>query len=143
MKGMLHRYATWTRKQASTAQCSPALAAAGFIVVMAAVIYVYRQVILTTIITAALAAVSVAVFIGAIALTISTIRWYRKKAAAERARMVAAPVTMVPSWPTEARVTDDAEAAAISEEAEWLAGGVELAFSPDGKTLVSRDKTGR
>src|SRR4249920_1043876 len=84
MKGMLHRYATWTRKQASTAQCSPALAAAGIVVVMGIVIYVYRQVILTTIITAALAAVSVAVFIGAIALTISTIRWYRKKAAAER-----------------------------------------------------------
>ena len=119
MKGMLHRYATWTRKQASTAQCSPALAAAGFIVVMAAVIYVYRQVILTTIITAALAAVSVAVFIGAIALTISTIRWYRKKAAAERARMVAAPVTMVPSWPRTASGSGKGRGSGSSWPARW------------------------
>jgi hypothetical protein len=139
MKGMLHRYATWTRKQGSTAQCSPALAAAGIIVAMGIVIYVYRQVILTTIITAALAAVSVAVFIGALALTISTIRWYRRKTADERARM-AAPVTMVPKWPAE---TDDKETAAISDEAEWLASGVELAFTPDGKSLVARDKTGK
>jgi hypothetical protein len=137
MKRMLHGYANWTRKQASTAQCSPALAAAGLVVAIGIVIYVYRQVILTTIITAALAAVSVAVLIGALALTISTLRWYRRKAADEHARM-AAPITMVPSWPTEDRVTDDADAAAISKEAEWLASGVELAFSPDGKTLKAK-----
>src|SRR4249919_894173 len=100
MNGMLHRYATWTRKQASTAQCSPALAAAGIVVVMGIVIYVYRQVIMTTIIDAVLAAVGVALFVGAVALTLSTIRWYRRKAAEERARM-AAPRTYEVPEPTD------------------------------------------
>ena len=137
MKRMLHGYAAWCRKRAGTAQCSPALTAAGLVLCLGIVIYVYRQVIMTTIITAVIAAVSVCVLVGALALTLSTIRWYRRKAAEERARM-AAPVTMVPSWPVEDRVADDADAAAISKEAEWLASGVELAFSPDGKTLKAK-----
>jgi len=137
MNRMLHSYAAWCRKRAGTAQCSPALAAAGCLVVLAAVIYVYRQVILTTIITAVIAAVSVCVLVAAVAVTLSTLRWYRRRAADERARM-AAPVTMVPDWNPADRVSDDADAAAISEEADWLASGVELAFSPDGKTLKAK-----
>jgi hypothetical protein len=135
---MIHKYAQWTRKRANTAQCSPALAALGMIVVFGAVIYVYRQVILTTIEDAVMAAVGVCVFVGALALTLSTIRWYRRKAAEERARMASVPETMVPAWAAADRVTDDDEAKAISDEADWLASGVELAFSPDGKTLKSK-----
>lgn len=134
------RYANWTIKQGSTAQCSPALAAAGLVVCAGIVIYVYRQVIMTTIITAVIAAVSVCVFTGAIALTISTLRWYRRQAARQREAM-AAPVTMVPAWPGEHRTADDADAKAISDEADWLASGVELAFSPDGDKLVAKEKS--
>jgi hypothetical protein len=130
---MIHRYAEWTRKRASTAQCSPALAALGCVVVFAIVVYVYRQVIMTTIIDAVLAAVGVALFTGAVAVTISTIRWYRRKAAQEASAKPAEDI----HWPMP---TDDAGVAAIHDEAEWLASGVELAFSPDGKSLVSRDK---
>lgn len=135
---MIHRYANWTHKQASSAQCSPALAVLGLVAAFAVVVYVYRQVIMTTVIDAVLAAVGVALFTGAVVLTISTIRWYLRQS---RAR--AATVTIVDSklepvdWPTPAT---DADVAAISDEAAWLAGGVELAFSPDGKSLVARDK---
>jgi hypothetical protein len=128
---MLHSYAAWCRKRAGTAQCSPALAAAGILLVLGIVIYVYRQLIITTIIDAVLAAVCVCVLVATVAVVLSTLRWYRRKAADERARM-AAPVTMVPHWPAEDRVVDDDDAAAISKEAEWLASGVELAFGPDG-----------
>jgi hypothetical protein len=135
---MIHRYAQWTRRQASSAQCSPALAVLGMVVAFAVVVYIYRQVILTTVITAALAAVSVAVFVGAIALTISTLRWYRKRSRAVTAEIVDSKLEPPDTWTR--RRTDDAEVAAISDEAEWLASGVELAFTPDGKSLVARGK---
>ena len=112
-------------------QCSPALAVAGLILCAGIVIYVYRQVIMTTVITAVIAAVSVCVLVGAVALTLSTFRWYRRQQA--RYREIAAGE--VP-----AIVATDTDAAAISDEADWLATGVELAFSPDGKNLVARDK---
>jgi hypothetical protein len=103
---------------------------------MAAVIYTYRQIIMTTIIDAVLAAVSVAAFVAVTATVISTIRWYRRKAAADRADAATEPMPIGKL----ATVTDD-EAAAISREADWLAAeGVELAFSPDGKTLKVKGK---
>lgn len=131
---IIHGYAQWTRRQASTAQCSPALAILGLIAAMAITVYIYRQVIMTTIITAVLAAVGIAMFTGAVAVTISTIRWYRQRDKAVTATIVDSRLEPLPA-------TDDS-VAAISDEADWLArGGVELAFSPDGKSLVSRDKT--
>jgi ethanolamine utilization protein EutP (predicted NTPase) len=94
-------------------------------VVAGAVIYVYRQVILTTLLTAVAAAVSVALLVGAVALTVSTVRWYRRRAKA----MAAEPSGAVAL----ATVTDDADTAAISAEADWLAGaGSELVFDKDG-----------
>lgn len=135
---MIHKYAQWTRRQASSAQCSPALAVLGCVVAFAVVVYIYRQVIMTTIIDAVLAAVGVAMFVGAIAVTISTIRWYRKRSRAVTVEIVDSKMAAPDTWSR--RRTDDAEVAAISDEAEWLASGVELAFSPDGKKLVARDK---
>lgn len=135
---MIHKYARWTRRQASSAQCSPALAVLGCVITFAVVVYLYRQVIMTTVIDAVLAAVGVAVFTGAIAVTISTIRWYRKREKPVTAEIVSSTTESIPD--TWTKVADDAETAAISEEAEWLASGVELAFSPDGKSLVARDK---
>lgn len=135
---MIHRYAQWTRRQASSAQCSPALGILALIAAFAVTVYIYRQVILTTILDAVLAAAGVAVFVGTIMVTISTIRWYRKRQKVVTAQIIDSK--MEPTdihWPKQ---TDDAEVAAISDEAEWLASGVELAFSPDGKKLVARDK---
>lgn len=137
---MIHRYAQWTRRRASTAQCSPALGVLGLIVAFAVVVYIYRQVILTTIEDAVLAAFGVSVFVAITAVTISTARWYRRqsRARAATATILESRMELPDTW---TKTTDDAGVAAISDEAEWLAGGVELAFSPDGKTLVSRDKT--
>jgi hypothetical protein len=104
---------------------------AGLVVCFVIVVYIYRQVILTTVITAVIAAVSVCVLVGAVALTLSTIRWYRRQQA--RYQQIVAGAA-------EPIVAADTDAAAISDEADWLATGVELAFSPDGKNLVARDK---
>jgi len=119
------RYADWCRKQGSTAQCSPALGVLAFLVVFGCVVYVYREVIMTTIITAVLAAVGVALCVGAVAFTVSTLRWYRK-----RSRAMAAD----PSGATAlATATSDADVEAIGAEADWLAdAGSELVFDKDG-----------
>lgn len=135
---MIRRYAQWTRRQASSAQCSPALVLLGCIAAFAVVVYVYRQVILTTIEDAVLAAAGVAVFTGTILVTISTLRWYRKRQRAVTAEIVSSKLESIPD--TWTKTTDEVEVKAISDEAEWLASGVELAFSPDGKSLVARDK---
>lgn len=136
---MIHRYAQWTRKQASSAQCSPALGILALIVAFAVTVYIYRQVILTTILDAVLAAAGVAVFVGTIMVTVSSIRWYRKRQRAVKAEIVSS--TMEPLPDTWTKTTDDADTAAISAEADWLAStGVELAFSPDGKTLKVKGK---
>jgi hypothetical protein len=127
------RYADWCRKQASTANCSPALMVLGMIVVAGAVIYVYRQVILTTLLTAVAAAVSVALLTGAVALIVSTVRWYRKRSRA----MAAEPSGAVAL----ATATDDEEATAISREADWLAdAGSELVFDKDGNLRAKSAK---
>jgi len=119
------RYADWCRKQGSTAQCSPALGVLGILVVMGTVIYVYRQIIMTTIITAVLAAVGVAVFVGAVAFAVSTWRWYQK-----RQKLMAADPSGAVAIQT---VTDDADVKAIGAEADWLAdAGSELVFDKDG-----------
>jgi hypothetical protein len=129
---MIHRYAEWTRRQANSAQCSPALAALACVIALGIAVYVYRQVILTTIITAALAAVAVAVFVGTVIVVISTLRWYRKSRKAEPTLAMPAPDT----WTRTEPATDVTAEADISAEADWLAAeGIELAFSPDGKTL--------
>jgi hypothetical protein len=119
------RYADWCRKQGSTTQCSPALGVAAGIVVFAAVVYIYREVIITTIEVAALAAAGVLTFGVVLAVTISTLRWYRK-----RAKAMAAD----PSGATAlATATGDADVKAISREADWLAdAGSELVFDKEG-----------
>lgn len=127
------RYADWCRRQGSTAQCNPVLLIPVFLVIVGCVIYVYRQLIITTILTAVLAAVGVAVFVGAVALTLNTVRWYRR-----RVRLMAAD----PSGATAlASATDDTEVAAISAEADLLASeGMELVFDKDGNLHA---KTGK
>lgn len=129
---ILKRYADWCRKRASTAQCSPVLGVLGVLAVMAGVIYVYRQVILDTLLTALFAVLLLAATVAVGALTITTVKWYRRRAAA-LAAAIPAPATAepqdTPNWPGQ---STDADEAAISEEADWLASGVELAFGPDG-----------
>jgi len=122
---MLRKYADWTRRRGGTLQCSPALGVLAGLVVFGAVIYIYREIILTTIEVALIAAASVAVFAGVLMITISTLRWYRKRSKAMAAN---------PSGATAlATMTDDVEVSAISKEADWLAdAGSELVFDKDG-----------
>lgn len=131
---MIGKYANWCRKRASTAQCSPVLGVLGILVVVAAVVYVYREVILQTLLTALLAIVAVAAIVALGALTLSTVQWYRRRAR-RLAAAIPAPATAepqdTPNWP--GQPTTDEEAKALSDEADWLASGVELAFGPDGK----------
>lgn len=130
---MIRKYADWCRKRASTAQCSPVLGVLGILAVMAVVVYVYRQVILQTLLTALFAIAAVAAIVALGALTLSTVQWYRRRAR-KLAAAIPAPATADPEdihWPAP-KATTDADEAAISEEADWLASGVELAFGPDG-----------
>jgi hypothetical protein len=121
----------WMLRQSTQMNCSPALGVLAIIVVMAITCYVYRQVILTTIETAVLAAVGVAVFTGVIAVTISTLRWYRK-----RQKAMAAD----PSGATAmATLATDKSVAQISAEADLLAQeGTEMVFAPDGSLHVKK-----
>lgn len=134
----MKRYAEWTRRQGSSAQCSPALMIVGCLLVLAGVFYVYREVILTTLLDAMLAAISLAVLVGALALIVSTLRWYRRQqaAAAEEARL--ALDALPDTWTKRA---DDADTAAITGEADRLAdAGTELVFTPDGSLAVRNSK---
>ena len=119
------RYGDWCRRRGGTLQCSPALGVIGALLVFGVVVYVYRKVILTTIEVALAAAIGSAIFAGVLILTISTLRWYRKRSKAMAAN---------PSGATAlATMTDDVEVSAISKEADWLAdAGSELVFDKDG-----------
>jgi hypothetical protein len=127
----MKRYAAWCRRHGSTMQCNPVMLIPIAIVALAITCYIYREVILTTLLIGVLALASVAFASGCIAITVNTVRWYRAKAKAERA-------TMVPAAPAAELETTDADAAAIAREADWLASGVELAWSPDGKSLRAK-----
>lgn len=132
-------------RMAGQANCSPALMVLGFLAIVAVVTYIYRNVIMETLIAAgeAIALVSGIAIVGA--LTVNFLKWNRRrnKAAAKRREYESGgPIDSVTSGhgksggldilkPT--TVTDEE---AITQEADWLAAeGVELAFSPDGKTL--------
>jgi len=136
----MKRYREWTIRQGSTAQCSPALMVVGCIVVLAAVFYVYREVILTTLLDAVLAAVGIALLVGAGAVVVNTLRWYRRQqaAAALDAEQLAMDYEARDTW---TKTVDTAEAAAISGEADRLAeAGTELVFTPDGSLAVRNSK---
>jgi hypothetical protein len=129
----MKRYAEWCRRQGASAECNPAVMVLGLLVAAGVVIYIYRQMILETILVALLAIAAVSVSVGLAVLTISSVRWYRRKRREAVAAIPAADTWTAPNaaeWAMNRPATD---AAAISEEADWLASGVELAFGPDGK----------
>ena len=125
MRQLSHRYAEWCRRRGGTLQCSPALGVIAAIAAFGIVVYVYRQVIITTIEVALFAAAAAAVFTGAVAFAISTFRWYRK-----RAKLMAADPSGAVALAT---ATDDKDVKEISREADWLAdAGSELIFDKEG-----------
>lgn len=130
---MIHRYAEWTRRQGRSAQCSPALALAGMIIGACIIGYVYREVVLKTVEVTAIFMAGVAASSIAIAFTVNAIRYHRARR--RIVRVEAEPVPDTWTAPVTTTLTDEE---AISREADWLAGGVELAFSPDGKTLKAK-----
>jgi hypothetical protein len=132
---VLHRYAEWTRGRANTTQCSPVLGVIAAIVVFAIIVYTYREVIITTVETAIFAALGTAAFAGVLMLTVSTLRWYRKRAKLMKAN----PSAGVALATVESPATVD-DVTAISREADWLAdAGSELVFDKEGNL---RAKTG-
>lgn len=131
---ILTAYRDWTLRRARSAACSPVLGVLGILVVAAAVCYVYREVILQTLLTALFAVLAVAAIVALGALTLSTFQWYRRRAQ-KLAEAIPAPAVTEDAkvhWPAP-KATTDADERAISDEADWLASGVELAFGPDGK----------
>jgi hypothetical protein len=152
---MKERYRGWVLRRARTAQCSPALVVLGMLVALGIVIYIYRELILRTIEIALLAAFTVAAVTAAIAVTLNTIKWYRRRTAMDRQAQARTPedvgtvagLALATGDPASAvRVLDakpydsvSAEADRMAEEADWLeADEVDLAVGPDGKLKVRR-----
>lgn len=121
----------WMYKQASQANCSPALGVLGLLVAAVITIYIYHNVIINTLIDAGIAVGIVCGAIITVAFTVRTIRWQRRRNQAAVDRAIAEPI------PAPAVSTHSSEEE-ITAEADWLASGVELAFSPDGKTLKAK-----
>ena len=118
----------WMLRSCSSAQCSPALGLFGCIVVFALTVYVYRQVILTTIIAAVEAALGITIFTVTVVLVLHVLRWHR---ADKRAHAVLQG--------TAEEVATDSTVAAIANEADWLAAeGTELAFDEEGNLKVKQ-----
>jgi hypothetical protein len=133
MKRIWEGYRRWVLKRASSAQCSPALMFLGMLVVAGAVIYVYREVILHTLIIAGIAIGIVCGTAVVVALTVNFLRYQHARAKASIAEALATPLE-----PTDTVPGTGEDAAAISREADWLASGVELAFDPDGKLKAKK-----
>jgi len=134
---LLHRYAEWTRRQAGTTQCHPAFVVAGVLLAMAITAYIYREVIYQTLLAAVAAIAIVAAVAACTAIIVSTVRWYRRQP-----RTAPAVATALAEPVLEDEVTDE-DVRALSREADWLADeGVELAWSPDGKSLRAKTSKG-
>jgi len=113
----------WMR--CDSAQMSPALSVLVAIVGICAIVYVYRRVIIDTLLTMLIAIGLFGLVLAALAFAFSSIRWFRRRAALQRATEPAIALA-------------EADRAEMAQDANWLAGGVELAFTPDGKSLVAR-----
>jgi hypothetical protein len=135
MKRIWRGYRDWVLKRAGTAQCSPALMVLGLIVVACIIAYVYRQMIINTLIMAGIVIGSVCGAAVVIALTVNFLRWNHRRAKASIDQALATPLEPQDTVP--GTVTEE-DAAAISREADWLASGVELAFDPDGKLKAKK-----
>lgn len=120
----MKRYRRWCIRQASQANCNPVLGILAVLVVVGISCYIYRETIIKTVEVALLACGAVAAVVAVTALTVSTVRWYRKRAREAAAAIPASEPQDVPAT--------DANVKTISDEADWLASGVELAFGPDG-----------
>lgn len=147
---------TFMYRSASRANCSPVLGVLAFLVAMGITIYIYRDAIVHAIIIAGEATGIVCGSAILISITFNTVMWYRRRAkAAQDAQAVPAsspsrfmdglhyhgvsPASAGPGKSPLVPTTIDAEEA-ITAEADWLAAeGVELAFSPDGKTLKAKE----
>jgi len=140
----------WMRKQASQANCSPAMVTLGLVVASAVVVVVYRQVILTTLEIAGIAMAMVAGAAGLAAITIHIVRWHRRQPAslpldhdtvAGQSLAAGDPASAVRIMDAKPPEPDDART--LAAEARFLESSeVDLAFSPDGKLMV-RDRGAR
>lgn len=109
-----------------SAQMSPALSVLVCIIGVCAIVYVYRRVIIDTLLTMLMAIGLFGLVLASLAFTFSSVRWFRRR------RRLAAAASLE---------AGPADVAAMTADADFLAGGVELAFTPDGKSLVARKPT--
>jgi hypothetical protein len=94
---MMNRYCNWTRRQVSSAQCSPAF---GFVVIalgLAVTIYMYRRIILDTLEVAGLATLGLGLATGLIFAIVKAFSWQTHRAPASVPGAVIYPATTVAS----------------------------------------------
>jgi len=122
----------WMERQCGRANLPPAVVALGGVIALAITVYIYRHIIIETLITLLEAIGLLAVLLGAIAIAVNAVRWNRRRTKAAIEGELRSHGVLAPG--------PDADQAAMSTEADWLAApGTELAWSPDGKSLVARD----
>lgn len=110
---MRERVRSWMVRSASSAQCSPALIAVAIIVAVAAVCYIYRQIIIDTLEIMGLVLVSggILLFLGLLART--AYGWHQSRLELAIAQHEAAPV---PGHAETIEVLDSADAWPLLEE---------------------------
>jgi len=117
------------------AQCSPAGVGVFLLAGIIVTVWIYHKVIVETLVIATCTIFALAFLFGMTKLAMLYVRWHRAKP-----REIPATVVAVGAAPASvpAKVKD---ADAITAEADWLSeDAVELAFSPDGKTLKAKVK---
>ena len=107
--------------------CNPFIIVIGFIVGLIIVCKIYYHVILDTLMIAGLSIVGILIAFGIGVFIHSSFKWNRSR-----------PIVSPDAEPEPEPVLTDEQK--ITAEADWLASGIELAFSPDGKTLIYKDE---
>ncbi len=128
-------------KSIQKVQCSPSLVAVGIMFIGVVWVYVYRKTILEILLWSAfvIACVGAAILVAVIIVII--IRWHRERATERHADIKAKIAHLGPAFGQDEAtgMLDSKSDGVISAEADWLSDtAVELAWSPDGKTLKAK-----
>lgn len=123
-------------RQCSRANLPPAVVALLGLIAFAITVYLYRHIILETLIALAEAAGLILLIMGVVALTINAVRWNRRRSKAAIANATGIPVEAQPPG----ELIPGADKDQMERDAKWLANpGTELAWSPDGKSLRAKE----
>jgi hypothetical protein len=137
----------WMERRAGTANCSPALVVLGCVIAIAITCYIYRHIIIETLIAFAAAAGILLLLVAVIALVVNARRYQKRRTQAlidaplakdtEPMTQLAEPIDGSPV----AAMPKPVDAEAMARTAEWLAEeGTELAWTSDGKLVAKGDQ---